>query len=483
MNLKQTKRPSDGRVWLSIVKKYRKDGISKTRTVEKLGWLDDLEKVYEDPVAHFRAYAKKLTEAESAESAAKTIIIHPLKKIDKRSTHRKNLGFTALSAVYHLLGIHTHLINRQRHRRFGYSVDGVMRLLVFNRILHPSSKKAAWESRDAYFERFDFSKDDVYRALTHIASQKDSLMAHLNTKVSSIYGRDMGFVYYDVTNYYFQSDETDELRKRGVNKAHTPDPVVQMGLLMDRGGLPVAYDLFPGNTLDLETLPKVLDRIKGDTDDGGYGFGRIVVVADKGINTSDNIATLLAEGDGYVFSRSVRGGTDELKEWVTDQTGYKTSSTEDGTFMVKSRIAERVIKVTTRKADLQKGVRRKTKQVKVTEKQVAFWSEKYARRARYERAEAVSKALRMIEEPTRLKGMLEHTAAKYVIGLKVDDNGEVIELKDALYFNDRKLSAEEELDGYYVISSSEVELSDGEIIDIYRGLWRIEETFRVERPR
>lgn len=481
MNLKQTKRPSDGRVWLSIVKKYRKDGISKTRTVEKLGWLDDLEKVYEDPVAHFRAYAKELTAAEQAESAAKTIIIHPLKKIDKRSTHRKNLGFAALSAVYHLLGIHTHLINRQRHRRFGYSVDAVMRLLVFDRILQPSSKKAAWESRDAYFERFDFSKDDVYRALTHIASLKSSLMAHLNTKVSSIYGRDMGFVYYDVTNYYFQSDETDKLRKRGVNKAHTPDPVVQMGLLMDKGGLPVAYDLFPGNTLDLETLPKVIDRIKGDTDDGGWGFGRIVVVADKGINTSDNIATLLAEGDGYVFSRSVRGGTDELKEWVTDQTGYKTSSTEDGTFMVKSRIAERVINVTTRKADLQKGVRRKTKQVKVTEKQVAFWSEKYARRARHDRAEAVTKALKMVEEPSRLKGMLEHTAAKYVIGLKVDDNGEIVELKDALYFNDRKLSAEEELDGYYVISSSEVELSDGEIIDIYRGLWRIEETFRVTK--
>jgi len=479
MNLKQTKY-KDGRVWLSIVKKYRKDGISKTRTVEKIGWLSELEEQYDDPVSHFRAYAKELTVREQEESASRTITIHPLKKIDKRTQNRKNLGFAALSDVYHSLQLHTFFINRQRHRDFSYSVDAACRLFLFDRILHPSSKKGAWEGKEGYFERFTLSLDDAYRALTHIASLKDSLLAYLNTQVTSLYGRDIELVYYDVTNYYFEADTKDELRKKGVSKEHRPDPIVQMGLLLDKGGLPVAYDLFPGNTLDCETLIPILSRIKDK--DSTYGFFRIIAVADKGINTSDNIAALTAKKDGYVFSKSVRGATSEMKNWAADDHGYEAfAGGEDGAFMIKSRIAIREISITVRAADKERGIKKKTKKEKLTEKQVAFWSEKYDRRAKAERAEAVAKARAMVANPSKLKSMLEHTAAKYIQGLKVDDNGEIIECADVLLFDSEKLAVEEALDGYYVISTSEVGKADLEILDIYRGLWRIEDTFRVTK--
>jgi transposase len=479
MNLKQS-RYKDGRVWLSIVKKYSKDGISKTRTVEKIGWLDEQE--MDDPIAHYKTYAKELTAKEQEEYGTRSIVIHPLERIDARADNRKNLGFVALSCVYYDLGLDDFFKNRQRHKGFSYSVDAIIRLLAFGRVLHPSSKKATWQSKGSYFESFDFSLDDTYRALTHAATLKDALLAHLNSKVMGLYGRDTDLVYYDVTNYYFEIDDADELRRKGVSKEHRPNPIVQMGLLMDKGGLPVAWDLFSGNTVDCQTLIPVLARIKGHGSAGGFGFSRIVCVADKGLNSSDNIAALLAKGDGYVFSMSVRGADERTKAWVVSCAGYRTYDTDaDGAFKVKERIEERTLKVTVQAADKAKGIKKKTRNVKITEKQVAFWSKKYDRRAKAERADAVAKAREMATRPSKLKAMLEKTAAKYLVGVSVDDDGVITERPEVLLFDEERLAAEEALDGYYVISTSEVEKTSEEIIDIYRGLWRIEETFRVTK--
>jgi len=478
MNLKQA-RYKNGRVWLSVVKKYWKDGVSKTRTVKRIGWLDELERDYDDPIAHFQAYAKELTEREQAEVAAKHVAIHPLEKINTRTVNRKNLGFCALSSIYHGLGIDTFFKNHQRHRNFGYSTDAITRLLVYDRILHPSSKKEAFEEKDSYFETFKFSIDDVYRSLSHIACVKDALIAHLNHEVGRLYGRSKEVVYYDVTNYYFEIDAEDGFKKKGVSKEHRPDPIVAMGLLVDSTGLPVAYELYPGNTLDCKTLIGVLERIKGSARKE-FGFGRVVAVADKGINTSDNIVALLGRGDGYVFSQSVRGASAELLRWVTDDTGYLSSDVTDApVFKVKSRITERTLNVTVKEATGR--TRRQTKRVKITEKQVAFWSAKYAARAQCDRARALEKAQNMVTNPPALKALIDHTAAKYVRGITIDDNGVVIETKNVLFFDHERLLREESLDGYYIISTSEIEKSDTEIIEMYRGLWRIEETFRVTK--
>jgi len=478
MRLKQT-RTKDGRVWLSIVRRYREGGVSKTKTVERVGWLDELKESFDDPVAHFSARAEALTIAEAEAAAARAVEIHPLEKIDARGDLRKNLGFCALSAIYHELGLDGFFKNHQRHRGFEYSVDAVVRLLVFDRVLRPSSKRGAFAAAGDYFESFKFSLDDVYRALTHIAGLKDALLEQLNGRVATTWGRPDKFAYYDVTNYYFEIDEPDDLRRKGVSKEHRPEPIVQMGLLMDASGLPVAYDLFCGNTPDCDTLTTVLSHIRGEKRVAS-GFGRVVVVADRGVNTSDNVFSLLAKGDGYVFAKSVRGASAELQRWVRSEAGYSPGLDRDGAaFRSKSRIAERTLTVTVAAATDDSP--KKTKRTKVTEKQVAFWSAKYAARARSERAEAVARARAMVASPPKLKALIDHTAAKYVLGVTVDENGEAAEVDSVLLFDSERLAREEELDGYYVISTSETQMTAAEIIESYRELWRIEESFRVTK--
>ena len=249
-----------------------------------------------------------------------------------------------------------------------------MKLLVFSRILSPASKKRTFEQKDRYFEKMDFSPDDIYRALSCLQMDlKDPLQQHIHRKTTEIYGRNAELVYYDVTNYYFEIDNQDNLRKKGVSKEHRPDPIFQMGLFTDSSGIPISYRLFPGNTNDSQTLIPVIAETKKN-----FGIKRTIVVADKGFNTANNIAFNTIAGNGYVFSQSVRGANKDLKNFVLDESGY--SALNDG--FNKSRLYTREISVTNKEG-------KKTK-VSMEEKQVAIYSAKYDAKAKRDWAFSLS---------------------------------------------------------------------------------------------
>jgi transposase len=341
-----------------------------------------------------------------------------------------------------------------------------MKLLIFSRILAPASKKKTYEDRERYFENSDFSLDDVYRCLTQVVTLKDRLQIHLHRQMRLKFKRNTELVYYDVTNYYFEIDKPDEMRKKGVSKEHRSDPIIQMGLLVDTKGIPISYDLFPGNTNDCETLMPVLDKVKKD-----FEVGRIIVVADRGINTADNIAFSLAKGDGYVYSQTVRGANKELKDYVLDPSGYRQLT---GDYRIKSRLYPREIAISNAK-----GTRTK---IRIDEKQVVFYSSDYDRKAKAEREPALLKAQELVNNPAKYNRATSYGAAKYLKNLVFDPKtGEIVTAKQRPVFDVAKLRDEEKFDGYYAIVTSEWEKNDEEVIDIYRGLWRIEEAFKVTK--
>jgi transposase len=347
-----------------------------------------------------------------------------------------------------------------------------MKLLVYERLLNPGSKKRAYDNRGNYFDGMDFSLADVYRSLSHICKQEEALQLWIHERITENQGRNMEHMYYDVTNYYFEIDKTDEMRKKGVSKEHRPNPIIQMGLFMDSNGLPVSYELFPGNTNDCETLIPTLKRLKRD-----YDTGRIIVVADKGMSTADNcyynIHTLK---NGYVFSRTVRGADAEMKKYVLDDRGYTVTRNEAGEikYKIKSRLYPRQI-------EIEGADKKKVKRV-LDEKQVVFYSLDYDKKAKEDRANAVTKARNFEENPDKYKSATNHGAAKYIKNIEYDKKtGEVMLTGKIPTFDEAKLKEEEKYDGYYVIVTSEHEKTNDEIIDIYRGLWKIEESFRVTK--
>jgi transposase len=354
-----------------------------------------------------------------------------------------------------------------------------MKMLVFQRLLVPASKKKTFENKDYFFENCKFSLDDVYRCLTFFNSRKNAMLLWLHENIQKLYGRDTSLVYYDVTNYYFEIEGPegflkikkddpnpipDGFRKKGVSKEHRPDPIVQMGLFMDNNSIPITYQLFPGNTNDCLTYRPNLSQIKRQ-----FGLGRAVVVADKAMCTGDNIWYTLSAKDGYVFSLSVRGASKELIRYVLDEKGYEWVGNE---YKKKSRLEPRIIHVSKESG----GKMDKT----VHEKQVVFYSEKYDKRAKAERAAVIAKATDLINDPAKYNRATSYGAASYVKNIKFDKKtGEVLDSGQALMLNREKIREEEALDGYYMIVTSEHKESDDRIIEMYRGLWKIEESFRV----
>ncbi len=261
--LKKDKRPN-GRVYLSIVEGFRDPNTKKSmqRKVKSLGFLDDLEKEYDDPIAYFSNLAKEMTEETREKELSLNFSFSPDESINTSSVLRKNLGFAVLSCLYHDLEINKFFINRQRNLDIVYSLNNIFQMLVYSRVLIPSSKKASYESMDKYFLDFNFHINHIYRSLDYFNFYKDDLLLHIHEMVRLNYGRDTSNVYYDVTNYYFEIKEPDDFRKKGVSKEHRTTPIVQMGLLMDNSGLPITYKLFEGNTNDSTTLMPVLHELK-----------------------------------------------------------------------------------------------------------------------------------------------------------------------------------------------------------------------------
>jgi len=464
MYLKQNK--IGGRIHLVIAHGYRDRETKKvrTKTIKTLGYLDELKKQYSDPIAHFKAVVAEMNRQEAEDAPPVSISLDRSERLTPGQDNRKNIGYAAISKIYHSLGLHTFFSNHSRTWNTEYNTNSIMRLLIFSRILAPASKKKTFEQKGMYFEKMDFTLLDIYRCLSKISALKKAVTLHLHRQMMKMYGRSDALVYYDVTNYYFEIDEQDEMRRKGVSKEHRPDPIIQMGLLTDSSGIPITYGLFPGNTNDCETYVPLFREIRKDFD-----LGRIIVVADKGMNTGDNIAYCLLSGNGYVFSQTVRGASKELLDYVFDESDYTAMGSG---FKIKSRHYPRMIYVTNSEG--------KKRRVRIYEKQIIFYSPDYDKRAKAERAVAVAKAKELVSDPTKYRRATSYGAAKYVRNLVFDEEtGEILTSKQKPTFDEEKLREEERLDGYYAIVTSEWKESDERILDIYRGLWQIEEAFKV----
>lgn len=326
MYLKKTPN-THGRIRLSIVDNYydKVKKCSRQKTVASIGWLDELEKQYDDPIAYFTKRVAQLNEEKQKKQAPINFTFYNSDRLCVGDNLRKNLGYTALCQIYHELGIHTFLTNRQRHSKEQYDSNTIMKMLVYSRLLFPVSKKSSYDNRERFFENTDYSLDDIYRCLSFLDKHKENLQVWMNDRIKKNYGRDTSLIYYDVTNYYFETDEPNDFLRKGVCKEYRPNPIVQMGLFIDNKGIPITYELFPGNTNDCLTYRPNLGRIKKQFD-----LGRVITVADKEMTTGDNIWYTIntPTHDGYVFSMSIRGAEKSLKNYVLKEDEYEWLGTE-----------------------------------------------------------------------------------------------------------------------------------------------------------
>ena len=488
---------------------YRENGKVKHKNIKTLGYLEDLKKEFDDPIAHFKEEAKKISNNLLNEYTIKDL---QSKKIDNNSKS-KNLGYCVVKRIYKELGIKELLDDYQKNLKIDYSLNDILSLLVFMRIISPGSKKKAYEEKDILFENYNFSLDDVYRSLTNLNPLKENIEKIIWNNTKDKYNRDTSNCYYDCTNYYFEIEYNDEdifeydsdgniktdkdgipiikqkgIRKKGPEKNKRPDPIVEMGLLMDSSEIPLAYDLFPGNESEKNSLIPILNRTKRN-----FELGRTIIVADRGLNTSDNVIQIAGlsleqslKKNGYVYGQSVRGADEEFKNWVLKQDDYITDTIKDDNdkeiiFKHKSRIYPKKMYVIREDKGKTENGNKKRESILVDQKQMVYYSQKYADKQKRDREMIIAKANDLISHPEKYSRATAYGVAGYVNNLRfVKSTGEIADASE-LQLNQERILEEEKYDGYYSIVTSEENLSDIEIRNIYRGLSKIEETFKVTK--
>jgi transposase len=472
-----------GRTHLTMARSYRAKGkkYPQAITVESFGWLDDLEKQYEDPISHFKKIVEERNAEEKQITSEYVITARKDQSLTEEISRRMNYGYIVIMKLFYELGLEGFLNNRRlRESKLECNTVSIMKLLVISRILAPGSKKKAFEERGRYF---DFEKEDafelvdIYRSLSHFAKLEKDIQLLMHNRITKNYGRNLELIYYDVTNYCFEIDMEDDLRKKGVSKEHRPNPIVQMGLATDAEGLPISYEIFPGNESEkLHLRPAVFELYNK------YDSGKVIAVADAAQNTGNNVYYLDSGKQGYVFSQSIRGSSAAFKAYVVDEDGYEWNGDE---YKRKSRVERREIQVDFDRKD---GTTHK-KKVLVDQRQIVFYSEKYAVRARAKREAALLKAKKLIDNPSAYTRATAYGCLKYVMNVEFDkDTGEVKESAATPCFDFEVIAEEEKYDGYYAIVTNLFEIEkgkwkydDGKVIDLYRGLWRVEDSFRVTK--
>ena len=476
--------------YLSYVRGYRdKNGKPKQVTVEKIGDWEDLIKMYDDPIKFFNEKANE-REKELLLENQDTFTYSLSEELDE-DIKPYNVGYIFLKKIYDELSLNDFFKQKQKYLNMEYSLDNIFKLLIYSRIMNPGSKKEAFDNKDLYFDNFDFSLKDLYRSLDIFCKYQEDIQTWLWNKTKNKYNRDITNSYYDCTNYYFEISYNDEdlideegnvlikgYRKKGPSKENRKDPIIQMGLLMDNTDLPLAYNLFPGNESEKTSLRPALKKVKRN-----FGIERTIVVADRGLNTSDNTVFIAGKNnsdsnnhDGYIYGQSVLGADKEFKDYVLKDDYIVDMIIENNEtifFKHKSRIFAKTIQI--------KRDGKRTNKSVIYQKQMVYYSQKYAERQKYERELVIAKAKDLISNPGKYTRATSVGAAGFVNNIKFDKETGLIPEGTALSLNEEKIKELEKYDGYYSIVTSELEMSDKDLRDKYRGLWKIEETFKITK--
>jgi transposase len=462
---RERKKQADGSVktFIRVVEGYRPGpGLPpKQRAIKPFGWLEDQD----DPESFMRMVEEFNATYKQNEMPLMIEAIGTAKMYGGES-RRQNYGYKYLSAIYDMLGIDAFIADYEQASSFRgkYSLAQIFKFLVLLRVLYPDSKRASFQMKnELYSMDIGFGLDDVYKALSKFADFETDIQRYLNTSVKSRIGRDLSHAFYDVTNYFFQIDYPDgegDLRKKGVSKEHRLDPIVAMGLFIDSNGLPVSMSIFPGNTSESLTLQPTMDDVKAS-----YGLGRLIVVADKGINSSKNIDAIVGNGDGFIFSQQLKGKKGlRYNEKLFDQDGWTWN--KDRSYAYKLFDEDYV--------GLDKDQKKETRKRKV----LLYWDSADAGMARKKREEKLRKA----EKATRnnayaIKHGYEEFTKEDIVNTKT---GECLDdVKKIRTVDMEKAEKDAMYDGFFCIITSELGYDEKKIREAYHGLWRIEQSFRI----
>ena len=468
-----------------VQKSIRKPNGSVTSiTIEKLGNLDEVRTKAggKDPYVWAQEYVNELNRREYEEQKEIIVSYSPVKLTKKGEQKTYNCGYLFLQKVYYSLNLDRICRDVTSRHSFSYDLNDILSKLVYARILYPSSKLSSHRQAQSFLEQPSFELHDIYRALSILSEESDFIQAALYKNSQKILERRKDILYYDCTNYYFELEEADELRRYGKSKQHQPLPLVGMGLFMDHDGIPLAFDIYPGNQNEQPTLKPLEKKILKD-----YGLEQIIVCTDAGLSSKSNRKFNDRSVDGvrlrsYITTQSVKQLPAHLKEFalspdgwhlIGDDRTYDLSQLDPTDYPDAVFYKDRWITEDLSERKMRQGAKPLEQHLIVS---FSFKYQKYQRTIRQgqiERAQSLIDSGRYKQRPKN-----QNDPHRFIGHQVMTDDGEKCS-KDIPFLDTSVIAEEERYDGFYAVCTNLEDMGVDEIIRINKRRWKIEECFRI----
>jgi len=445
------------------------EGKSTSKVIKKLGTLEELSQMLgtdrDGVYAWAKEQAKLETEKYKKDREEKTVLIpfHADRQLDYGKQKFFEGGYLFLQRIYYELRLDAICRKIKSRHLYEYDLNAILSDLIFTRILNPSSKRSSYRAAWKFLEQPTYELYDVYRALSVLSEECDFIQAEVYKNSHFLGKRKDTVLYYDCTNYYFEIEESDGIKKYGKSKEHRPNPIVQMGLFMDGDGIPLAFSIFPGNQNEQVSLKPLESKVLQD-----FGCEKFIFCSDAGLASENNRAFNHMGQRAFIVTQSIKKLPKEEREWALDKTGFLRLS--DGVSADISELDEDDCNL------YYKEIPYTTK--KLHQRLIITYSPRYANYQRAVRASQVERAEKMIANGKK-KGERRNPndPARFVGKVAVTEDGEIADTK--YYLDTEKILDEEKYDGLYAVCTDLLDDEPGDIIKVSEGRWQIEECFRI----
>ena len=457
-----------------IIKDYTKNGKRSTKHVERIGNLEEVKQKAgnQDYKQWLKEYVKQYNK-EHCQKEIITIKKNNKKIIDSNINNKFNVGYLFLQKVYNQLKINDICNGIQEKYKFQFDLNEILSYLVYARIIYPSSKLETFKQCQNFIEQPKFKLHDEYRALSYIAKNMDYIQENLFNNSKDIINRNSNIIYYDCTNYFFEIDNEDDLRKYGISKEHKPNPIVGMGLFMDGDGLPLSFNIYPGNMNEQKTLipeeSKIVKNFKLDNT-------KTILCTDAGLASDEIKKFNIKDKRGFVITQSLKKLKEEYKQQVFDKSNWRIPNDLKNIYDLDVIQNSEELKKKYYNTLFYKIIETETKSVK--QDLIVTFCFKYFDYNRNIRNNQIERARKSIEtnNVTR-KGKNQNDYRRFIDSINSTDNGEVAE-NTSFSINQSIIDEEEKYDGYYALTTNLIG-DINEIFKILKGRWEIEESFRI----
>ena len=448
-----------------MIKSYRENGKNKTKIIERLGELKEVEQKAngEDPIIWAKKYIEKRNQEEKQNKGVyfeKLVEGIPLDESQKTF----NIGYLFLQNIYYSLGLDKICKNISEKYRIKYDLNSILSNLIYTRIIEPSSKLSSFEAAKKFIEQPNYELHDIYRSLEVISKETEFIEAEVYKNSLDVVNRNTKILYYDCTNYFFEIEQAEGLKQYGISKENRPNPITQMGLFMDGDGFPLAFNINSGNTNEQTTLKPLEKQIIKD-----FELSKFVVCTDAGLASNENRKFNNIQNRSYIVTQSLKKIKGHLKDWALSPEDWHTINSN-----------KKINLNDIDKSGDNEEIYYKERWINengLEQRLIVSYSPKYAEYQRSIRNRQVERAQNLIDNPTKISKNRQDDPKRFIKSASVTNDGEIAS-KKVFSLNTTAIEKEEEFDGFYAVCTT-LEDDISEIIKINKRRWEIEESFRI----